>query len=223
MNKHLVFCFSLLFFAASTYAVDFNIGLKGGISISNIHSDYPALTLDYKHRVGPTTNLIGEIIQNDYFCHQIGIGYFQAGGNLDSLPETDELGIITGHGQEVVKLDYLNLSYVAKIKYPFKHVYPFLIIGMQADYMVNSSDIYITSKNVNYTMTDFQYKELRKSNIAPVLGGGFGYSIMKFNLFIEYCLNYPLIPFFKFTNSSNATSKSSFFGHIINLGILYKL
>jgi hypothetical protein len=222
MTKSSISLFSILILIVPLYAGNISIGIKGGLSIHELHCIYPTINMDYNFSIGPTLSLISEFNSNKYISHQIGLGYYQAGG-VYKMPELDGLGRIIAYGKEIVKLDYMDISYGLKLKYSIRKIMPFILIGTQLDYLINCDDYYIASDNTSYTMTDFKYSDLSKINITPFIGIGLGYHFNKSEIYLEYLPNYHLLPFYKYTTPSNFNCKGTAFGHIINSGIIFEL
>jgi hypothetical protein len=217
----------IVLFVCSIFAGNIGIGIKGGMSIHEMHlASYspdviPTTTSNY--RIGPTLSLFCEIINNKFIGQQIGFGFFQSGGNLNVI-EVNELGIENGNGNNIIKLDYLYLSYSMKFRYKLQYLSPYLSLGIQYDYLLNYDDIYISSKNISYIMHNFKYSELNKSNITPIIGIGILYRVNKSDLFFEYLPYFHLLPFYHHDKTIDSFgSKCTTNGHVINLGIKYEM
>lgn len=228
MRKIVYAVISCLVLSGSNYAMDFGIGIKGGISIHELNLKFapigsPSTRYTYDFRIGPTLSVFGEIINNNLFGQQIGFGYFQSGGSLIGV-ETDELGREIGKGHNIIKLDYLFASYSVKCKYDLGFLTPYILLGAQYDYLINYDDIYISSKDVTSIMHNFTYSELNKSNLTPVLGIGLSHKIFNNMVFVEYLPYFHLLPFYEHSATSNAYgAKHTTFGHVINIGIKFKM
>jgi hypothetical protein len=222
MTKSSISLLSILILIVPLYAGNISIGIKGGVSIHELHCIYPTLNMDFNFRIGPTLSLIGQINSNENISHQIWIGYYQAGG-VHKVPEVDELGRTIAYGKEIVKLDYMDISYGLKLKYYIQNIIPFVLIGTQFDYLINCDNYHIASNNTLFTVAQFKYSELSKINITPFVGIGLGYHFNKYEIYLEYLPNYHLLPFYKYTTPSNFNCKCTAFGHVINSGIIFEL
>jgi hypothetical protein len=225
MSKCLKVLVVIPVFMGCLFAGNFSAGIKGGISIHELHLVFSPqnnpIVMIFNFRIGPTLSLIGEFDNYRFFGQQFGIGYYQAGGVLQ-MPEYDELGRETGTGKEIIKLDYLFLSYCVKGKLKYQYFEPYILLGIQIDYMINCDDVYISSNNIAHIMHTFKYTELNKNNITPVLGIGMSYHIHKSDIFIEYLPYFHLLPFYQHDiTSDNIGAKHTTNGHVINLGIKY--
>ena len=227
MNKLHLTIFLGMFFIGSASAVNFGIGIKGGASIHELHLTYSPdrdpLTSTYAYRMGPTLWLFGELIHNKYIGQQLCLGYYQSGGSQE-MKETNINGTETGTGHNIIKFDNLAVAYAVKLRYELKMVTPYIMLGIQYDYLVNYDDIYESSDHETEIQHNFTYAQLNKSNVTPVMGIGAAYRLKAGMIFLEYFPSFHLLPVYeRKAAGGNLGARHTTNGHIMNIGLEFVL
>ncbi len=227
MNKLHHFILPGLFIIGSAYAVNFGIGIKGGGSIHEFHltfsPDRNPLTTTYAYRMGPTLWLFGELIHNKYIGQQLCLGYYQSGGSLEmkevDVDTTDGSITMAGTGHNIIKLDNLSVAYAVKLRYELNMVTPYVMLGIQYDYLINHDDIYESSKGETKIFHNFTYSQLNKSNVTPIMGIGAAYRLKVGMIFFEYFPFFHLLPVYEHKATDyNLGARYTTNGHIMNIG-----
>jgi opacity protein-like surface antigen len=185
-----------------------NYGLKLGLGISNQSWDYqPSGHLDWQTKDGISARLFADFLILPVLQLEGEIGYLRK-GVIDKIPITT-VDQPDGTGQFFTtnnSLGYLSLSILAKLKFEFTSLTPYIIAGPQLNILLN--------KNI---ADGFQivFDKFKKNNVGFSLGAGAEFkNILPLVFLVEYRFEKDLSNNF---NSPNLDIKN--YSHVILLGI----
>lgn len=144
MKKLILATFTLLSFASQAQFIN-NVGIKSGVSIANQDWENKYIYLDFEneYRTGLYLGVTYEMLKKEYFSLMADFGYVQKGTKFD-LELTSE-NQPEGTGEFITvdnRYDFFVFQPLAKFRFPFKHVQPYVFAGPRFDFYISYTSDY---------------------------------------------------------------------------------
>ena len=160
-------------------------GIKGGVTFSNQKLDYKSfnLNLDVKYITGFNGSIFAEFMNSRTVNLFAETGYDRRGFIMNII-RTDEFGNQIGEYNIKNATNYIFVSAGAKLKFPTKHVTPYILLEPRLNfylgYSVTSQDESLVS-NENPVLEDF-----KKTMLDIGAGAGIEFNhLLPYRTFIE--------------------------------------
>ncbi len=182
MNRFILktFIISLLLgFVSSTIYAQFidNYGFNVGFSLSNqtwIQKSSGETLFDAAFLPGFTVRALGEKEVFPKLSVRMETGYFKK-GFTQSITLVSENGEWLGDKEIPLTMHHVSLGSALKISPLQRKVFPYIILGLRADYLLACEDATITEpiSNTEYPVYKDQIEEFKKISWGALLGLGF--------------------------------------------------
>lgn len=182
--KNVLFLLCILTFTTTVFCQVFpRFGVKAGYGVSNQEWDYKDFDIEMKWDDYSSFAIAGFF---DYpvapfakfFEIEGEVGYLQKGMKFH-LP-VSSFDQPSGTGEYVYlknSLNYINFSVLAKLKYSFNLLTPYILAGPEVNYLI--------SRNTESSMEEF-YSYFKESSFSYSLGAGTELNMGIIDLLIEY-------------------------------------
>jgi Outer membrane protein beta-barrel domain len=165
----LVLCFSL-FFAGNSYCQLRNLGIKGGLNLSNINLDNKTLDDYPKNRSGFNVDLFYDFLNLKNVALSAEAGYSQKGYKSETI-NYDMNGNTTGTENISYSLNYIETSVLGKFFLNTKYVNPYLSLGpvwgFYTGYSVSSD-----GPNIDLYKNNVVLEDLKPQVLGLLIGAG---------------------------------------------------
>jgi len=155
-------------------------GIKTGLGLSNQYWNYKDPTFsDFSDWKDSKVAFLGqfnaekEIGKN--FAIRIALGYIQKGYN-DDISGLSDSGDPIFIQDNTVRLHYLNFDLATKL-IPFRfHRYPYVILGVRADYLVDYKGVNVEYDGNEYEIDTDLFEQYNKPTYGLICGLGFSFA-----------------------------------------------
>jgi len=173
----LIILFSLMLFSISKAQLIEEYGIKIGGTISNQNWDYSDFNFETEYLLGFSLGIFGEILNTSDYCLVIEANIVQKGMREDEDGAMWRTVGIENYATWETRINYLNISILAKYNLDFNSIKPYLLFGPKIDYEINKSF------SSNYTpIVESEFSKLRA---GIKIGIGSDLNFVSENLFLE--------------------------------------
>jgi hypothetical protein len=205
MSKVLVFIMCWTVFINAQVFSDY--GLKIGMGISNQDWTNDDINMNFENQKGITARIFANIVDYSYLSLLGEISYSGKGFKESVEYTTIENPGGTGVYKKFnIRLNYISLSFLGKLKYDYSIFSPYILLGPQYNYLFDKQ----IDQEFNVAFSDFN-----EHNIGISTGMGTEIRIGKINLLCEYRYERD------FTNSSATAFKMLNYSHNFLTGIIF--